>query len=349
MKHESISVLLIEDSPTQARMIRHMLEAYPAATFQVSWLESTARCLPRLAEDFFDLILLDHFLPGEDGLTFLHRVHGRDDIPPVIMLTGGGDERLAVEAMQAGAADYYPKSGIDPQILGRAIHQALERFRLRDQLQGAEEVIFNLAAAVEAKDPTTEGHLHRMAEYAVRLGQEMALDTPQLEALRISGVLHDVGKMGVSESILAKPGPLDDFEWEEMRRHPVIGEEICTTLRHVRDIRPVIRHHHERIDGQGYPDGLRGAQIPVLARVISAVDAFDAMSSDRPYRDALPCDQILEQLKEGSGSQWDPDIVSTLIGLIEAESPPFAQAVSNKTSFALRVPGDGSTAAPQQV
>lgn len=316
MTRETIRVLVVEDNAVDVELLRVMLRTYPRARFEVDSVSSTSEATEALKEKSFDLLLLDYNLPGEDGLGFLRRVNGNGGIPPVIMLTGGGDERVAVEAMRLGAYDYYPKDAISSEILARAIHQVLEKYRLDQQLESTEQVIFTLAAAVEAKDPTTEEHLQNMARYAVRLGQALGLDRHQLMLLRHGGILHDIGKIGVSEAILRKPGSLTEAEWEEMRQHPAIGEKICAPLRFSHEVGPIIRHHHERWDGKGYGDSLSGEQIPLLARVISVVDAFDAMSSDRPYRKALPPDETVRRLSDGAGTQWDPEIVHVFLDVI---------------------------------
>ncbi len=318
MAKETLRVLLVEDNPQDVQIVRRMLDGYKRAHFQVASASSTKECEETLGEKAFDLILLDYQLPDEDGLTFLQRLDTAD-LPPIIMLTGRGDERLAVQALQWGALDYFPKSFITSEVLGRAIHQALEKSRLADQLEGAEQVLFTLAAAVEAKDPTTAGHLHRMAHYALRLGQALRLDEHELMILRYGAILHDIGKIAVGEAILDKPGPLTKAEWQQMHLHPVIGERICAALRCGDQVGPIIRHHHERWDGKGYAEGLAGEKIPFLARVVSVVDAFDAMLSDRPYREALPLDETIRRLAEGAGTQWDPHITRGFLDLVQHE------------------------------
>ena len=317
MATETIHVLLVEDNPNDVEIVQRMLGRYKRARFEVHRVGSTQEGEQALNGNLYDLVLLDYKLPGEDGLSFLHRIKGNADLPPVIMLTGQGDERVAVEAMRYGAYDYFPKSSITSEILGHAVHRALEKFRLSEQLESAEHVIFTLAAAVEAKDATTEGHIYRMTSYAVQLGQALSLDEHQLLLLRYGGVMHDIGKIGVSEAILAKPGPLTEGEWEEMRQHPIIGEAICAPLRFSHKVGPIIRHHHERWDGKGYVDSLAGEEIPFLARVISIVDAFDAMTTDRPYRKALPLDEAIHRLSEGAGTQWDPHITHAFLNLVQ--------------------------------
>jgi len=317
MARETVRVLFVEDNPQDVEIVRRMLRGYERANFEIASAGSTKEGEEALAQKPFDLILLDYQLPGEDGLGFLRRLQDSPDMPPIIMLTARGDERVAAEAMQYGAYDYWPKNAITSDILARAIHQALEKFRLADQLDGAEQVIFTLAGVVEAKDPTTEGHLFRMAHYAVRLGQALRLDEHRRMLLRYGAILHDIGKISVSEAILCKPGPLTEAEWEEMRLHPIIGEGICTPLRYAHEVGPIIRHHHERWDGKGYPDRLAEEQIPFLARVVSVVDAFDAMLSDRPYRKALSLDETMRQLSDGAGTQWDPQVTRVLLALVK--------------------------------
>jgi len=317
MTQDNIRLLMIDDNPMDVEIVRQMLRQYPRAKFELEYRHSTNDCVDLLHSTAFDLVVLDYNLPGEDGLSFLKRLASDPAMPPVIMLTGDGDERLAAEAMRIGAYDYFPKKAINSLVLARAIHQALEKFELDQHLENTEQVVFTLAAAVEAKDPTTCEHLQRMSHYAVRLGHALEFHQHQLMLLRYGAVLHDIGKVGVSEAILCKPGPLDDDEWREMRKHPVIGEKICAPLRFASEVGPLIRHHHERWDGRGYVDGLAGEAIPLLARVLSVVDSYDAMTFDRPYRAALPQAEALKRLREGAGTQWDPEIVGVFVETVD--------------------------------
>jgi putative two-component system response regulator len=328
MDRQKIRLLMVDDNPMDVETVRIMLRQYPRANFELEYLHSTHECIGRLLSEHFDLLLLDYNLPGEDGLEFLKRLQKYPDFPPVIMLTGGGDEELAAEAMRCGAYDYYPKRAINSVVLARAIHQALEKHALDEQLEQTELVIFSLAASVEAKDPSTGEHIKRLVRYATALGEALDLSQHELMVLRYGAILHDIGKVGVSEAILRKPGPLDENEWSEMREHPTIGQRICGPLRFSSEVGPIIRHHHERWDGQGYTDGLAGEDIPRLARVIAVVDAFDAMTSDRPYRRALAVDDTLRLLTEGAGSQWDPTIVEAFLSVgpeALADSPAHAR------------------------
>jgi putative two-component system response regulator len=309
----TIRLLMIEDNPIDVEIVRTMLAQYGRVKFELESLSSTDAALAKLMGSRFDLVLLDYNLPGEDGLAFLQRLARSGGMPPVIMLTGDGDERLAAEAMQAGAYDYFPKRAINSVVLARAIHQALEKYDLDQQLESTERVIFSLAAAVDAKGAVTGEHLTRLAYYSNLLGQTLGLSDHELRLLQYGAMLHDIGKVGISEALLRKPGPLNEYEWAEMRQHPVVGERICGELRFARDVCPIIRHHHERWDGGGYTDGLSGEMIPLLARIIGIVDAYDAMTSHRPYRMALPEEEAMSRLIQGAGTQWDPYMVESFV------------------------------------
>ncbi len=336
---ETVRVLLVEDNPLDVEAIQVLLRLYPRTKFKVDSVGSTEACLEALKGHSFDLILLDHNLPGVDGLSFLKSFNHNGALPPVIILTEQADERVAEEAMRFDAYDCFPKDRLSSQGLARSIHRALERFWLNEQVEDIERVILALAAAVEAKDLAIEGHLHRMAHYAPQLGQTLGLDQHQLRLLKCGGILHDIGKVGVSEAILCKPGPLTEAEWEEMRQHPITGETICAPLKFLREVGPIIRHHHERWDGNGYPDSLLGEEIPLLARVISVVDAFDAMTSDRPYREALPIDEVVRRLSDGTGTQWDPDIIRVFLDIIRREGPGLQRGTTGRAAAERRTKG----------
>jgi putative two-component system response regulator len=198
------------------------------------------------------------------------------------------------------------------------VRSALRLKSVYDRLDSAEQVIFSLAAAVEAKDSYTERHTNRVAETARFLGTRLGLPEDDLDALYRGGIIHDIGKIGVPDGVLLKPGPLDSDELVLMRAHPEIGERIIRPLRSGSDLRPIVRHHHEAYDGHGYPDGLRGGSIPLLARIVAVCDAFDALTNDRPYRPRLSAQEAIAILNGGAGRQWDPQLVSLLTGEIPA-------------------------------
>jgi putative two-component system response regulator len=202
---------------------------------------------------------------------------------------------------------------VDRVELVARVRSALRLKRVYDSLDSAEQVIFALAAAVEAKDPFTEAHTQRVAESARRIGARLGLASSDLDALYRGGIIHDIGKIGIPDAILLKPGPLDAEELTRMQLHVLIGENIVAPLRSGVDLLPIIRNHHERFDGTGYPDRLAGSNIPRLARIVAVCDAFDALITDRPYRRRMSVPDALSTLTSGSGRQWDPEVVDALI------------------------------------
>jgi putative two-component system response regulator len=333
-----IAIVLVEDNIDDVDIVRRMLRKYERARFKITHAGTGGEALTAIHLDT-DVALVDHGLPDMTGVDLVRTLRNNVPSVPVIMLTGQGDAQIAVEAMRAGAYDYFPKDVMTSEVLGHAIHQTVARARaerelLDEQLTGADQIIFALASAAEVKDSSTERHLQRMARYAVRLGEHLHLNERQLLLLRQGALLHDIGKIGVSEAVLAKPGALLPEEWTEMRRHPLIGERICAPLKMAADLRPIVRHHHEKWDGSGYVDGLAGEQIPYLARVISVVDAFDAMTTDRIYRRAYPLGEVLTRLRDGSGSQFDPAITSAFVALLEREGFGFVLSDQSASQIA---------------
>ena len=261
-----------------------------------------------------DLVLLDVQMPGMDGYEVCRRIKANSNsrLIPVVMITSLDRVADRVRALEAGADDYMTKP-VDRVELVARVRSALRLKSTYDSLDSAEHVIFALAAAVEAKDPYTEAHTHRVAESARRIGSRMGLPASDLDALYRGGLIHDIGKIGVPDAILLKPGPLDAKELMSMHLHPIIGENIVAPLRSGAGLLPIIRNHHEHFDGSGYPDRLSGAGIPRLARIVSVCDAFDALVNDRPYRQRKPVDEALAILTAGAGRQWDPEVVDLFV------------------------------------
>jgi putative two-component system response regulator len=266
-----------------------------------------------------DLVLLDVQMPGMDGYEVCRRIkrNPRWQLVPVVMITALDRTSDRVEALEAGADDYMSKPVERIELVAR-VRSALRLKAVYDSLDSAERVIFTLANAVEARDPHTEAHVKRVATAARRLGEVLGLPERVLDTLYRGGLIHDIGKIGIPDSILLKPGTLDKSEAAWMRRHAEIGAEIVAPLRTGEELVPIIRHHHEHFDGNGYPDGLKGEEIPLAARIVAVCDAYDAMISDRPYRPGLPPAEALNRLASGSGGQWDPTVVGALLTLVRA-------------------------------
>ena len=185
-------------------------------------------------------------------------------------------------------------------------------------MENAETVLFSLALGVEAKDPYTEGHCERLSAFSFQVGAAMGLSAEELTALRRGGILHDIGKIGTPDAILLKPGKLTPDEWMIMREHPLIGERICKPLKSLKLVLPIIRHHHEKLDGSGYPDGLKGEKIPITARILQVVDIYDALTTKRPYKPAFPQEQVFQIMRgEAAKGWWDPRILETFVELTQ--------------------------------
>jgi putative two-component system response regulator len=257
-----------------------------------------------------DLVILPAAGSPLAGLDCCRRIKAdrKTELVPVLMVTGDGIQSQ-IEALSAGADDFLPQL-VHPGLARTRIRALLRHKAATDRLDQTETILFVLAQAVEHRDHTTGGHCDRLGLLSLALGLELGLPEEDLEALHRGGYLHDIGKVGIPDRILFKPGPLDEEEWETMRTHPLRGEEICKPLRSLEKVLPIIRHHHERWDGTGYPDGLAGDKIPLLARVLQMADIYDALTSARPYKEAMPADKALEIMNRETDRGWrDPELM----------------------------------------
>ena len=244
-----------------------------------------------------DVILLDVGMPAMDGLEVCRRLKAdpATRLTPVVMVTGQTDLSDRIRGIEAGADEFLSKP-VHPHELRARVNSLSRVKHLIDDLDSAEAAFMTLALTIEARDPLTRGHCERLAGHAVRLGQAIGLSDDDLDALHRGGYLHDVGKVGVPDAVLLKPGALTADEFELMKKHTEIGDSLCAPLQSLRRVRPIILSHHERLDGSGYPNGLRGEEVPLLAQVVGIVDVFDALTSDRPYRSAWSTDDAARQL-----------------------------------------------------
>jgi putative two-component system response regulator len=253
-------------------------------------------------------------MPGIDGFEVC-RVLKEDEktrLIPVVMITALDSQQDRLRGLEAGVDDFISKPFNVYELLAR-VKNLLKLRSYVNELEHAEQVIFSLARAVEAKDNYTEGHCERLSILAQYLGSELQLPESDLLILKRGGILHDIGKIAIDDSILLKPGPLTAEEFEIIKTHPEIGENICRPLKTLQPVLPIIRFHQERFNGSGYPEGLHGDKIPIHARIIGIVDCYDALTTDRTYRRALPRDfalQIME--KETNAGLWDPELFKIL-------------------------------------
>lgn len=304
-------ILVADDDDAVRALLRTLLVR---DGYAVTEAPSGRAALVRLAETAFDLLVLDVRMPAPDGLEVTRRVRAdpATALLPIILVTGLGALEDKVAGLDAGATDFLTKPFEAPELLAR-IRAALRTKAAIDRLESTQGVLVALANAVEAKDPVTEHHCDRLASLAVGLAQLAGLDPETVEAIGYGAALHDVGKIGVSEATLRKPGRLTETEWTEIRRHPEIGARIVGPLRLGSVVGPIVRGHHERWDGSGYPDRLRGEAIPTGARIVALVDAFDAMTHDRPYRAGRPVEAALAELRRGAGRQFDPELAALFV------------------------------------
>ena len=232
---------------------------------------------------------------------------------PVVLVTSLDDSASRIRGIEAGADDFVSKP-FNPLELRARIRSLLRIKCYSDDLESAESVIVSLALTIEARDSTTGGHCQRLARYGSALGRALGLDEDDVSALARGGFLHDVGKVGIPDAVLLKRGPLTPDEYELIKAHTVIGDRLCGELRLLRRVRPIVRHHHERLDGSGYPDGLRGDAIPLVAQIMGIVDVFDALTTERPYRAALPVAWAAEELRREVARGWRrADLVATFL------------------------------------
>jgi putative two-component system response regulator len=312
------SVLVAEDDLATRALLRAVLER---AGYRVREFDNGADALADIQRSPPDVALLDIGMPEMDGLevTRAARRAPATALLPIILVTARGRVDDKVAGLDAGASDFVTKPFEPVELLARVRANLRLSSALR-RLESSQDVIVALANAVDAKDPATEHHCGRVAERAIRFARMAGLGQEEVEAVGYGAVLHDVGKIGIREDVLRKPGLLTDEERAEMERHPLIGAAILRPLRLGPIVSPIVRAHHERWDGRGYPDGLGGQAIPIGARIVAIVDAHDAMTHDRPYRVALSPDAAIEELRQNRGAQFDPELVDLYLANLGAMS-----------------------------
>jgi putative two-component system response regulator len=322
--------LVVDDEPTVRRSLVRMLEAQGFNCFEAGSGRDALRVLQDLGE--IPLVISDLRMPELDGVGFLQVVRRWHPDTSVIMLTGMGETTTAVDCLHLGAADFLLKP-ISMSELQARVSRALEKRALvlqnrfyqqnlerqvREQALRIQELFLQgvqtLARALEAKDAYTRGHSIRVSRYAVGTAARLGFDGVGLDGIRLGGELHDIGKIGTRESVLHKPGSLTDEEFRQITEHPLLGERMLSPLAHESpDVLRIVRSHHERLDGRGFPDGLRGEKIPIEARIVAVGDAFDAMTTRRPYRESRPPEDAMVELRRVAGTQLDPEAVEAFV------------------------------------
>lgn len=329
-----VRILIVDDDPDIRRSLRRILEARQHEVLEATNGGEGIALLERT--ESVSLVISDIHMPGQDGLWLLQEMQRRYPDVGVIMLTGDADITTAVECLTMGAMDYLPKPMLVGEVQAR-VEKALEKRRLKQEVRRLREqyqadlerqvlelsrkneamFLAQVQMAVrmlEAKDRYTRGHSERVAEFAVATAQRLGLPATELEEIRLGGALHDIGKIGTRDAVLNKPGRLTDEEMAEMQRHTLDGEEMLGVLREDHpQVLQIVRWHHERMDGSGFPDRLRGDRIPVCVRIVAVVDAFDAMTTTRAYREGQSPFWAYEELQRCAGAQFDREVVAAFV------------------------------------
>jgi putative two-component system response regulator len=311
----SAHILVVDDLDANRALIARMLAP---DGYRVSGAADGAQALRMVAEQHPDLVLLDVMMPGTDGFAVCRALkqEAATRLTPVIMITSLSESSSRIEGLDAGADDYVSKP-VNAQELRARVRSLLRIKRYTDDLDSAESVIVSLALTIEARDAYTDGHCQRLARYGVALGGAIGCQQEDLDALQRGGFLHDIGKVGIPDAVLLKPARLTPDEYDVIKQHTVIGDRLCGGLRSLRRVRPIVRHHHERLDGSGYPDGLRGNEIPLLAQIIGIVDVFDALTTARPYKPALSLEEAARELAAEAARGWrSKELVDVFISLM---------------------------------
>lgn len=310
-------ILVVDDEPQNLELLSAYLEkaGYNNIVTALNGIEA----LKHVDGSPPDLILLDVMMPKMNGFEVCKKLKddSRTRLIPIVIITALRDVEDKIRALDLGADEFLSKPFNRAELMAR-VRALLKMKHLNDNLEAAEDVIFTLARTIEARDRYTEGHCERVSDFGIGLAKGIGLSENEQKALKNGGILHDIGKIAIDEAILNKPGKLTPEEFEKMKIHPIKGAEICSNLKTLTDAIPIIRSHHEKCDGSGYPDGLKKDEIPVIARIMAIADVYDAIITDRPYRKGLPLDTAQNILQtEAQKGWWDPDLVDAFFKMLK--------------------------------
>jgi putative two-component system response regulator len=317
LESDKPTVLVVDDHPA-SRMTAVALLSVEG--YRVLEADSGPAALQAVHEGNPDLILLDVMMPGMDGFEVCRRLkqdeHTR--LIPVVFITALNDRRARLRGIEAGGDDFLTKP-FDQLELSARVKSLVHQRRLNEDLDHAERVLLSIARTIESRDPNTGDHCERLVQMGKAFGEFLNLSRTEIRDLTWGGYLHDIGKVGIPDAILLKMGSFTPPEWEVMKTHVLMGEEICKPLRTLRGVLPIIRHHHERWDGSGYPDQLKGNEIPYLAQVFQIIDIYDALTSERPYKPAYSPTEALNIIRDETEKGWrNPELVEKFIEFIHA-------------------------------
>ncbi|MBT3182465.1 MAG: response regulator [Deltaproteobacteria bacterium] len=312
------SILIVDDNTTIIELLRAQLKPY---NYDLDFALDGDEALEKIQQKLPDLLLLDLMMPKISGYEILKRLKQDKETQfiPIIVITALQEQHDKLKAIELGADDFLIKPINKIELLTR-IKSLLRMKNLHDDVDTSENILFSLVQALEAKDFYTKGHSERVAELAIQIAMRIGLPASDVEAIRRGSLIHDIGKIGVKESILLKEGKLSDEEMAHVKTHPALGFDICQPLKSLGPCLPIIRSHHERIDGTGYPDSLKGDEIPMIARLTAVADSYDAMTTDRPYRQGMSEETALAIFtNEIDSGQWDRKCVEVFLELMNAQ------------------------------
>jgi cyclic di-GMP phosphodiesterase len=323
-------VLIVDSEEINRRLLKAIFKTTP---YKMLEARKASEAMALLQSEKIDLVILDLMLPEMSGPELCRWMKNQraTQLVPVLMITSVQGVENEIVGISSGADEFLIKP-LHPGVVRTRVRAMLRNKSLIDSLEEAETILFALAQAVERRDRYTSQHCQRLAVSSVMLGEALGLSGPDLIALYRGGYLHDIGKICVPDAILFKQGVLTSEEWEVMRSHSVRGEEICAPMRSLAPVLPIIRSHHERWDGTGYPDGISGENIPLLARILQVADIYDALTTERPYKPALTSLSALEVMEEEVRRGWrDPELVPLFASIIQAK--PTADLTSLEESI----------------
>jgi putative two-component system response regulator len=312
-------VLVADDEPANIELVTRLVKRLGC---DVVTAADGQAALDAVHSEHPDLIVLDVNMPRLNGFDVCRslKYDPSTRLLPVVLITALSGAEDRVRGIDAGADAFLTKPFV-PAELSAQVRSLVQQKHYTDGLDSAESVLLSLARIIEARDPYTSGHCERLAEYAVALGLWLGLDHLQCRALYRGGFLHDVGKIAVPDAVLLKPGPLSKAEFALIKQHTIVGHRLCSELKSLEDVRSIVRHHHERADGSGYPDGLVGGAIPLTAQIVAIVDAYDAMITTRPYKAAMPPDAAFDELRGDVAKGWkDASLVESFVSMMTAQA-----------------------------
>jgi putative two-component system response regulator len=309
------SILIVEDEEAPRQFLSRVLER---EGYLVNVATEGRAALDAIEQSPPDVVILDVMLPGLDGFEVCRRVRAdsRLRLTPIVMVTGYDAEAERIQGLSAGADDFLGKPFVIPELLARV--RSLARMKpYTDDLDSASAILTTLAEVIEARYGYSAGHCHRMANYAASVGRALNATDDEMQTLYRGAFLHDIGMLAISDIILQNPGPLSEDEYEAVKSHPTVGDSLCANLRSLQAVRPIIRWHHERLDGSGYPDGLRGNDIPLVAQIVGVVEMYEALTTTRPYQERFkPADALVLLHRHADRGWLSPEVVEALARVV---------------------------------